>query len=102
MKRYTHLVTLLLFLALLALAVTQTGTAGNDVTTSLLNSFDLSWWTVDGGGATAVTGGAYSLGGTVGQADTAVLSGGNYNLAGGFWSGAGETTYKIYLPMTVR
>jgi hypothetical protein len=101
MKRYTILVTLLLFLALLALAVTQTGTAGNDVT-SLLNNFDLSWWTVDGGGATAVTGGAYSLGGTVGQADTAVLSGGNYNLAGGFWSGAGESLYGIYLPVTVR
>ena len=34
-------------------------------------SYDLSWWTVDGGGATFNTGGGYSLGGTAGQPDAA-------------------------------
>lgn len=33
--------------------------------------YDLSWWTVDGRGYTFSTGGGYSLGGTVGQADAA-------------------------------
>jgi hypothetical protein len=100
MKRSTILLILLLLLAGAALAVTQTGTAGNDVV-SLLNTFDLAWWTVDGGGATAVTGGAYSLGGTVGQADTAVLSGGGYSLGGGFWNGVGQAGH-IYLPLVLR
>jgi LPXTG-site transpeptidase (sortase) family protein len=48
--------------------------------------YDLSWWTVDGGGATFSTGGAYSLGGTIGQPDAGELSGGDYTLYGGFWN----------------
>lgn len=48
--------------------------------------YDLSWWTVDGGGATFSTGGAYRLGGTIGQPDAGELSGGNYTLYGGFWN----------------
>ena len=32
--------------------------------------YDLSWWTVGGGGA-STTGGPYTLGGTIGQADAA-------------------------------
>lgn len=52
-------------------------------------SFDLSWHTIDGGGAMFSSGGALSLGGTVGQPDagsfTAPLSGGAFELVGGFW-----------------
>jgi uncharacterized membrane protein YbjE (DUF340 family) len=98
MKRYILSVLLLLFLAVAVLAVAQAGTAENGVA-SLLNTFDLSWWTVDDGGATAVTGGDYSLGGTIGQADTAVMSGGGYALSGGFWR---ETINTTYLPLVVR
>src|SRR5688572_32929568 len=47
--------------------------------------FDLSWSTIDGGGATFSTGGAYSLGGTVGQHDAGTQTGGVYTLTGGFW-----------------
>src|SRR5215218_5166437 len=47
--------------------------------------FDLSWNTLDGGGGTFSTGGAYSLGGTVGQPDAGYMSGGTYSVAGGFW-----------------
>ncbi len=49
--------------------------------------FDLSWSTVDGGGDTASTGGAYELSGTAGQPDAGPLAGGDYVLHGGFWYG---------------
>jgi uncharacterized membrane protein len=68
-------------------------------------TYDLSWWTVDGGGATFSTGGGYSLGGTIGQPDPGVLSGGGYELGGGFWGGgvpAAGPGYHIYLPLVVR
>jgi hypothetical protein len=54
--------------------------------------YDLSWWTVDGGGATFSTGDSYSLGGTVGQPDAGTSGGGTYNLVGGFWSLTPDTT----------
>jgi hypothetical protein len=54
-------------------------------------TFDLSWNTIDGGGATFSTGGPpgsqFQLGGTIGQADAGgLLSGGSFELAGGFWA----------------
>jgi hypothetical protein len=49
--------------------------------------FDLSWNTIDGGGGTFSTGGAYSLGGTLGQPDAGSLSSGQFTLNGGFWGG---------------
>jgi hypothetical protein len=48
--------------------------------------YDLSWWTIDGGGVTFAAGGPYNLGGTVGQPDASnTLTGGPYSLRGGFW-----------------
>ncbi len=48
--------------------------------------YDLSWWTIDGGGVTFATGGVYNLGGTIGQPDASnALAGGPYSLTGGFW-----------------
>jgi len=64
-------------------------------------SYDLTWNTVDGGGAMFSTGGSYSLGGTIGQADTGELSGGAYTLAGGFWIGV-ATAFGIYLPLMMK
>ena len=52
--------------------------------------FDLSWHTVAGGGGMNSTGGSFSLSGTVGQSDAQtppVMSGGSFELAGGFWPG---------------
>jgi hypothetical protein len=63
--------------------------------------YDLSWNTVDGGGYTFSAGGPYQLGGTIGQADTRLLLGGGYSLAGGFWSG-GRVPFGIYLPLVLR
>lgn len=63
--------------------------------------YDLSWWTVDGGGATFNTSDGYSLGGTAGQPDAAVWQDNGYTLAGGFWAGA-VVEYRIYLPLVLR
>lgn len=63
--------------------------------------YDLTWSTIDGGGATMSAGGGYSLGGTAGQPDAGLLTGGGYELGGGFWGGgaAAGTSYHIYLPL---
>lgn len=64
--------------------------------------YDLTWWTVDGGGG-RVSGGGYVLMGTAGQPDAgSALTGGGYGLVGGFWPGAGAAQYKIYLPLVLR
>lgn len=81
----------LLGLALAGVVLAQSG-----------DSYDLTWNTIDGGGYTFSTGGGYSLGGTVGQPDAGVLSGGSFALGGGFWGGGGTIRYSIYLPLVVR
>jgi len=66
--------------------------------------YEISWWTVDGGGYTYTTGGGYELGGTIGQPDAGVLAGGGYTLGGGFWRGGAVVLppYRVYLPLVVR
>lgn len=61
-------------------------------------SLDLSWHTVDGGGAcppTASIGGTFELSGTIGQHDASSfaqpMSGGTYTVVGGFWVVADST-----------
>ena len=64
--------------------------------------YDLTWWTVDGGGGKA-SGGSYVLIGTAGQPDAgSALTGSGYELVGGFWPGGGAAQYKIYLPLALR
>ena len=77
------------------------------VSITFAQDYDLSWWTVDGGGDTFSQGGSYSLGGTLGQPDAGVLmDGGSYTLAGGFWGSGGlaeEPESKgIYLPIILK
>jgi hypothetical protein len=66
--------------------------------------YDLTWNTVDGGGASFSTGGGYSLGGTAGQPDAGLMQGGAYTLAGGFWPGGAATAPedRIYVPLVMR
>ena len=66
--------------------------------------YDLAWSTVDGGGYTFSASGGYALGGTAGQPDAGLLSGGGYTLSGGFWQGGAVVTpqYVIYLPLVMR
>ena len=56
---------------------------------------DLSWNTIDGGGQTFSTGGAFGLGGTIGQPDAGAMSGGSFGLTGGFWGGSASTPTLI-------
>jgi len=78
MKKYRFgLGGLILTLLLLASAVlAQSGTG-----------YDFSWWSVDGGGGSAIQSGAYTWGGTAGQHDAGTLVEGAYTLHGGFWGG---------------
>ena len=66
-----------------------TAFAGCLATASIANAqpYDLSWFTIDGGGGTS-TGGAFSLSGTIGQPDAGgPMVGGSFSLTGGFWVG---------------
>jgi len=91
-RRITYLALLLAgALALLPVSAALAQSGGN---------YDLSWWTVDGGGGTS-SGGGYTLQGTAGQPDAATWSGGDYTLTGGFWSGA-AVEYRVYLPLVLR
>lgn len=48
-------------------------------------SYDLSWWTTDGGGGYS-SGGSYTVHGTAGQAEAGLSHiGGDYTVTGGFW-----------------
>lgn len=79
----------LLLLAGGAAAYAQTG-----------GGFDLTWSTIDGGGDTS-PGGGYMLSGTIGQPDAGAMSGGDYTLIGGFWSGA-PAGAGLYLPLILK
>ena len=56
------------------------------IVSSSWGQYELSWYTVDGGGGQS-SGGPYVLMGTIGQPDAAYSGGGNYELLGGFWPG---------------
>jgi hypothetical protein len=69
-----------------------------------VQAVQLNWWTMDSGGGTSDSG-RYSLVGTLGQADAgppgSEMSGGSYDLEGGFWPGV-TSQYPLYLPMVRR
>ncbi len=92
MKRPTLILTILLSTAALLAAALLSGLA-----LAQGHSYDLSWWTADGGGGTESTVGTYSLGGTVGQPDAGDLAGSDYSLAGGFWEGGGVTCAAVQI-----
>jgi len=91
-----HLSILLVTCLLLVMAATVLAQSGD--------GYDLSWSTIDGGGYSFSSGGGYSLGGTAGQPDAGLLTGGGYTLAGGFWPGAALAGqyHVVYLPLVVR
>ena len=62
--------------------------------------YDVNWYTIDSGGG-AISNEAYTLNGTIGQADAATLLNGGYTLVGGFWGG-GVTAYEVYLPLLMK
>mgnify|MGYP003571152844 CR=1 FL=1 len=48
--------------------------------------FELEWNTIDAGGASAMTGGAFTLSGSIGQFDAGTSDAGGYAMNSGFWS----------------
>ena len=53
---------------------------------ALAQSYNIDWFTIDGGGGTS-TNGQFSVRGTIGQPDAGgAMSGGNFSVTGGFWS----------------
>ena len=49
-------------------------------------NFELTWFTIDGGGgASQSADGSIVLNGTIGQPDAGAMSGGPFELTGGFW-----------------
>jgi hypothetical protein len=77
-KGKTHLI------ALPALALLFAGATG-----AIAEDFAIDWWTIDSGGEMFTTGADFELSGTIGQPDanTAVMTGGDFELTGGFWAG---------------
>jgi hypothetical protein len=60
-------------------------------------SLEISWYTIDGGGAMNSTGGSLAVSGTIGQADAGgPMTGGNFSVAGGFWTAAANTGVTIF------
>jgi hypothetical protein len=47
--------------------------------------YELSRFTIDGGGVMRSTGGDFELSGTIGQPDAGSLTGGDVEVTGGFW-----------------
>ncbi len=54
--------------------------------TAASGQYELSWYTIDGGGGRS-SGGDFSVTGTIAQPDAAWSSSGDYELLGGFWTG---------------
>ena len=52
------------------------------------DEFTIDRHTIDGGGVTFSTGGAFELAGTIGQPDAGTMSSGDLTLSGGFWFSA--------------
>ncbi len=100
MRRITRLAVWLAPILLLVLAFVGLGQGIRLAAAQSGGGYDLTWNTVDGGGASFSTGGGYTLGGTIGQSDAGVQGGGSYSLAGGFWVSVGD--YKVYLPFLRR
>jgi len=78
------------------------GTAAGAALAQSGGGYDLGWNTIDGGGITFASGGPYRLGGTIGQADAGLMTGGVYTLSGGFWGGLPAMRYRVYLPVVLR
>ena len=66
------------------------------LTVSAQSDYEISRYTIDGGGTTS-SGGDYTLSGTIGQSDASLVShvGLAYTLEGGFWHGIDICTVDV-------
>ncbi len=91
------------FLVLTALLTFCLFTGGVLAQTS--NSYNLTWSTVDGGGALTSTGGAYTLSSSIGQPDAGMLANDQYSIVGGFWAQSSVNPLpqvSVYLPLVQK
>ncbi len=95
-----HRAAILLALAILILLTLTNNASISPASAQTGGGYDLTWNTIDGGGAMFSVGGAYSLGGTIGQADAGTMSGGAYTLNGGFW--VDFFGNKLMLPLILK
>ena len=84
---------LLALLAVVVLGLLMTSSARASVQT-----VELSWSSIDSGGASFVSNGIYSLGYTIGQADYSSLTAGSTQLKEGFWGGVAPN-YPAFMPL---
>jgi hypothetical protein len=64
-----------------------------------VDTYDLSWNTIAGGGASFTSAGNYSLGATIGQSSSGPMSGTAYHLDSGFWL---PGKFSSYLPLVSK
>lgn len=65
-----------------------------------MGALDLSWFTVDGGGARSTEVGGLEVHGTIGQPDAGTHTGGRLVLLGGFWDSGWPSTVATQDPAT--
>ncbi len=90
-RKYKFLTTLLAALIGLA-AVKQSGLTQEP-------TFELPWFTTDGGGGRS-SGGGLEVTGTAGQPDAGLMSGGNLSVSGGYWYRSAATEAAADLSLT--
>lgn len=91
-------------LALLLLCGSALAVGGEQQQGQIGGGYDLSWWTLDGGGTKSSAGGGYELAGSIGQPDAGVLGSGPYTLDGGFWGRAAASVRQehLLLPLVLK
>lgn len=95
--------TILRWAAVSGLALLITTSAGVAAPDSPAATFEIAWWTVEGGRSASAdgssAGGLYTLSGLAGQADAQPSTGGVYALTRGFWNDTITAPYRLYLPV---
>ncbi len=100
MKRKTFLTVLPLVLLVAFLALNIRVGYAEPSAAPRATGYEIPWYSVDSGGAMNLTGGSYTLSGTIGQFDAGLQNGGAYNLNGGFW--VDLFGYRLYLPLVLK
>ena len=59
--------------------------ASLSLTATMADDPEIDWYTIEGGGEMFSVGDGFELSGTIGQCDAGVLTGGDFELVGGFW-----------------
>lgn len=91
---------LVLLVALVFLAFNVRTGYAESTAAPRVTGYEISWYTVDSGGAMNLTEGTYTISGTIGQFDAGKQSGGTYTLNGGFW--VELFGFRVYLPLILK